>query len=359
MISLFLFWQRISSEEKHPPEWQNTEKQPEELQAAEASTWAALSKDDWHSLARSLGVSNPSLTNTRNAGKEKDRKKELLSHFASIAIQIPKHIFIDEEKITASSGQKEGNKHVSFAKQVRESMLANGLNNFFYDIKPESDLPKKLAEEKPGYSPGAVVKEILYTKTTDGLLWGICLAYQKKLFATGKISNTVSIDDSNISVSTLGQQQFNWVIGGKNIAIRQKQLRKMIFDFKLKEIETIISRGLNKDNTAESIDEVFRENNIKSLQFIQRIFELEESVLGNCDLSESKETHVDFKVVVAQISKEDIDEEKLSLLSELRNSAFHTHIPKKGSYEDGIKIIESYFRKKDIEFREFKKRGEE
>jgi hypothetical protein len=353
--SQFIFWQKIANIEKHPPEWQNTDRQPFELESSPDETWSTLSIDDWNLLARKLNISNPSLTETRKGSKETDRKKELLEHFTNIAIQIPKSIFIDGDKITAGYKQTSGDSatHVSFAKQVRENELSKGLNNIFYEIKPDSDLPKVLAKEKQGYSAGAVVKEILYTKTTDTLLWGICLAYQKKLLATGKLSDTANIDSASISVTSIGQQNFNWIIGGKTIAIKQKQLKKMIFDFKLKEMETIISRGLNKEDTAEAIEKVFSDNYVKSLHFIQRAFELEEAVLGDCAGNRYENTHIEFNEVLAEIGEDYLSEEKKLILRELRNAAFHTTIPKVYSYEEGIEIIEEFLTKKGFEFREF------
>lgn len=117
-----------------------------------------------------------------------------------IAIQIPKSVFVDDSLLTAKSKSKDKPEHKSFAKQIRENNLSNGLMSELYDIKPESDLPKVLASEKTEYSPGAIIKEILYTKTTDALLWGICLRYHNKLFTAGKISSTSSINYGNSKI---------------------------------------------------------------------------------------------------------------------------------------------------------------
>ena len=357
MKSVFSFWQKITNEEKHPPEWQNTNKSPDELVSQPEERWSSMLIDDWHILARKLKIGNPFLTRVRKGSNQSDRKTEMLEYYEHLAIQIPKRVFIDEASITSMSESKV-TIHKSFAKQVRESSLATGLSASLYEIKPDSDLPKVLAAEKSGYSAGAIVKEILYTKTTDALLWGICLAYHKKLFAAGKISSNATIDYETVIVSRIGEHQFNWTIGGKNIAIKQKQLRKMIYDYKLKEIEKIVSLGLNKEDTAEAIEKIFTDNYFNSLRFIQRSFELEETVVvGECtsDKYAAKSSHIDFNEILSIISSREINDVNKELLIELRNSAFHTKIPSKNSYEEGIKIIEAFLTKKGFPFTAFKK----
>jgi hypothetical protein len=354
--SVFCYWKRITDDEKHPPEWQNTNLSPEQLLNQPTDQWSSMGIDDWNSLARKLNISNPFLTKVRNGSREADRKKELLDYYNSVAIQIPKSVFIDDDSITSVSDSNKT--HKSFAKQIRESPLATGLLNEFYDIKSGSDLPKILAAEKPGYSPGAIIKEILYTKTTDALLWGICLEYHNKLFTAGKISSesNANVDYSTVTVFDIGEHRFNWVIGGKTITIKQKQLRKMIFDYKLKEIEKIISRGLISENTAEALEKIFTDNYFNSLRFIQRVLELEEAVLGECstDKNYNQGSYIDFEKVLEKVkSVEIIDSDKV-LLKELRNTAFHTKIPSRRSFEDGIKIIETFLNKSGFPFIPFK-----
>ena len=251
----------------------------------------------------------------------------------------------------------------SLAKQIRESDLSKALIQEYYSITVNEAI--KLAEERESGSKNSrqVIKEVLYNKTTDTILWGIALEYHKKLFMAGKFGQTV--DYLSATVDTLHTETLTIEpVRGKPITVKQKQVGKLMFDFKIKDVVQILEQNLATDNSIEAIAKVFENNYFRSLDYIQRVFELEKCITGNNCTVWKEENNIDthkayvgFKTLLSTLSN--IEQKDKERLFELRKSAFHTHIPKEGTYEEGIEIIENYLRYKGCEFWEWKKKTDD
>jgi hypothetical protein len=350
MKDWFEFLLHIVKTEKHPPEWDNNQKTANELKTSPLATWSKMTFDNWHMLARKFSVPNPFIKASRI--KAEERKKQLEEFFTGSPIQLPKYIFTDFENRIANVND---GKVFSYAKLIRESPVSEALMPDFYKTNGNDVFLKEKAAAG-GYSQiGTLLKEILYEKTTDTLIWAICIEYHKKLFASGKITSISKINYDTVTASTINNHDFVWEIAGKKIQIGQSQLRQLMYDYKIEEIVTIISKDLNDETTIELVNKAFKDNYYQSLRFIQRIFELEECVLnGQCkQLLIPPNKYIDFKTVLSLISLTDWDETTKRKISDLRNDALHTKIPKGMSYTDGILVIEKFLTSKKFDFKQF------
>jgi hypothetical protein len=352
----FEFWKKIIELGIHPPEWENTNKTPSELENASRDQWSTMQIENWHILARKLEIRNPFLDNMRGGGKETNRMNELYTFFENQPVQLPKYLFVDHGMITSISEHKNpiNQVHKSLSKQIRQHSLSNALIAEYYDIEKQIEPLKLIIKTRSGYSLGGAIKEILYTKTTDTLIWGISIRYHQKLYAWGLQSENSRLDYSNISLDAIEETVFNWSIAGSNVLIKKGQLKKLMYTYPIEEVEMIVKRKLNKENTAESLISVFVDNYFSSLKFIQRVLELEECVLRRCDERYGRGSlFVDFKAVLQKVSLLTNEEKDLLLL--LRKAAMHTHIPENGHYEDGIEIIERVLNKQNFKYRQFER----
>jgi hypothetical protein len=352
MKEWLLYLSDIVTKEMHPPEWDNTQKTASELSAIPLSSWSKMSIDNWHLLARKFKVPNPFIDKSRM--KDVGRADQLKEFFTSSPVQLPKYVFINAENHEPNVDSA-GKKNFSYAKLIREDARAGALMPDFYTTDGNDTFLKKKAAEA-GYSQiGTLLKEILYQKSTDTLVWVICLEYHKKLFASGKITSTSKINYETVTAATINNHEFEWEIAGRKIKIGQSQLRQLMYDYKISEIETIVSKNLNTDDTIDSVKKAFKDNYYQSLRFIQRIFELEECVLNNecASLLSGAQKYVDFNEIMNRMDSIVWDEEIKKKITKLRNEALHTKIPADIPYDDGISLIEGYLTAHNFQFRPY------
>jgi hypothetical protein len=339
----FEYWLQIAEQEKHPPEWDNTYQTPIQLLQAEEKQWSKMQEGNWHILARKLNVSNTLMHTTRMGSANIDRVEEMSNFFESQPILLPKYLFVDEAKITATvkPNKQASEEKKSLSKFIREHKLAKGLKQELYNVTDQINYLKELASEEKGKTLGGLISEMLYYKTTDTLLWGICIEYHKKLFSQGMIADNRSLDYANLNVSGMLAYDFEWEIVGKKITVAQKQLKKMMFGFKVKDIETILQNNPHTENNAASIKDVFDNVYFDSIRFIKKVFEFEKYVVGESPNFEPGKSAIQFKPI---LSKSNISNQER--LNDLRRWALHTHIPDGITYTEGIKLIDDYMMRK-------------